>query len=736
MVHHILTKLVLLTVVLSSSYLNGQYFENYKNIQSSGIIPADFVTRSSEKFQTDLNEEKNSSNGNSNFHAKKEFLLISSFQVREMLFSGKIMFNDTISQYIKNVSDKLLEHDPVLRNQIRFYVYKSSAVNGFATNDGMIFITLGLLSRLKTEAELAFVLAHEITHYKKKHVINAFIKKKKEERSWDRVSRKDVEIEVNKYSRKLESEADLEGFKLFRESDYDINGIEEIFDVLKFYHLFFADDKFDTHQFEDENYKFPGSYHLKDTDVNLTPSALKSDNRTHPAPEERKKIIKEKIDYWKHSDKGSKFLVADKGYHSFILDVARFEIAQILLYEGEYNRCIYHCDLLIKKYPKSSYLAEISSLAFYYLFKSRIESKFTKDLEEEEVDYDLIKGEYYKLRHLFREMNNKELGILALKIATQNKSKFPGINKFKDIAFDLMYLLSRDYDIELSSFSIKPKSGTQPVIISRKDSVIKAGQAQANYFKYAFVNEMKDSLFSIDFVNAAKVAKQSNVLFDLRQDNKQNAKKREKRIKKHGHSFGVDKLVVVDPSYTKVDETKEQSLRYNASENALIDLGERMENQAEKADLLIEVLADVNINSKDLIKYNQFVFLRNWISHSIQFIDKADTSFFVSIEEGKKKELIEGYGTQFFCWTGFLGVKEKKTGKLGALILSGLIPYFLPLGIHYAVTPKHLTNYYMLTLDLDRTKVVWLNYGELNDKDKKRVIDAILFDTFAQLKRK
>lgn len=58
----------------------------------------------------------------------------------------------------------------------RFGVIESEQVNAFSTPGGYVFITRGLLLRMRNEAELVGVLAHEIAHVLKKHHLNAIRK--------------------------------------------------------------------------------------------------------------------------------------------------------------------------------------------------------------------------------------------------------------------------------------------------------------------------------------------------------------------------------------------------------------------------------------------------------------------------------------------------------------------------------------------------------------------------------
>jgi predicted Zn-dependent protease len=58
----------------------------------------------------------------------------------------------------------------------RFGVLDSDNVNAFAAPGGYVFVTRGLLLRMRNEAELAGVLAHEMAHVLQRHHLNAIQK--------------------------------------------------------------------------------------------------------------------------------------------------------------------------------------------------------------------------------------------------------------------------------------------------------------------------------------------------------------------------------------------------------------------------------------------------------------------------------------------------------------------------------------------------------------------------------
>jgi predicted Zn-dependent protease len=59
-----------------------------------------------------------------------------------------------------------------------FIVLDTDGVNAFASPGGLVHITRGALGLMKSEAELAGVLAHEIAHVTRKHTVNAIQKNK------------------------------------------------------------------------------------------------------------------------------------------------------------------------------------------------------------------------------------------------------------------------------------------------------------------------------------------------------------------------------------------------------------------------------------------------------------------------------------------------------------------------------------------------------------------------------
>ena len=79
--------------------------------------------------------------------------------------------NQAWTRYINLVGKTISEVSDRPTLNFHFAILNSQEQNAFAAPGGYIFITVGLLKTLKNEAELAGVLAHEVAHVTKQHML-------------------------------------------------------------------------------------------------------------------------------------------------------------------------------------------------------------------------------------------------------------------------------------------------------------------------------------------------------------------------------------------------------------------------------------------------------------------------------------------------------------------------------------------------------------------------------------
>jgi predicted Zn-dependent protease len=95
-----------------------------------------------------------------------------------LLGAGPLLDNPEVQRYVNRVGRWLSLHSERPDLNWQFGVIDSNNINAFATPGGYVLVTKGLLARLRNEAELAGVLAHETAHVVKKHHLAAMRKGK------------------------------------------------------------------------------------------------------------------------------------------------------------------------------------------------------------------------------------------------------------------------------------------------------------------------------------------------------------------------------------------------------------------------------------------------------------------------------------------------------------------------------------------------------------------------------
>jgi beta-barrel assembly-enhancing protease len=93
-----------------------------------------------------------------------------------LLGAAPLMANDGVQRYVNHVGRWLASQTERPDLPWQFGVLEAPQLNAFATPGGNVFITRGMLERMKSEAELAGVLAHEIAHVLRKHHLKAIQK--------------------------------------------------------------------------------------------------------------------------------------------------------------------------------------------------------------------------------------------------------------------------------------------------------------------------------------------------------------------------------------------------------------------------------------------------------------------------------------------------------------------------------------------------------------------------------
>lgn len=101
-------------------------------------------------------------------HAKTDEEQVGEAAASRILGAAGLIQSTSAQRYINLVGNALAQRTDS-NYRWRFGLIKSDSVNAFAMPGGYILVTTGLLKQLQSEDELAFVLAHEITHVLRRH---------------------------------------------------------------------------------------------------------------------------------------------------------------------------------------------------------------------------------------------------------------------------------------------------------------------------------------------------------------------------------------------------------------------------------------------------------------------------------------------------------------------------------------------------------------------------------------
>ncbi|SMF24593.1 Putative Zn-dependent protease, contains TPR repeats [Alteromonadaceae bacterium Bs31] len=87
----------------------------------------------------------------------------------QMVRKGLIYRNNEIAAYIEDLAERIQTDEVKAKLNLHFYVTRDPSINAFALPNGNIYLNIGLMNKLETEAQLAFVMAHEAAHVVQRH---------------------------------------------------------------------------------------------------------------------------------------------------------------------------------------------------------------------------------------------------------------------------------------------------------------------------------------------------------------------------------------------------------------------------------------------------------------------------------------------------------------------------------------------------------------------------------------
>ncbi|MEN9610074.1 MAG: hypothetical protein RLZZ628_888 [Bacteroidota bacterium] len=697
----------------------AQDFNNYQPLMAKGTIPKDYIIASSVKYKTEIAQIERLAKSKKEKKTRAAFALENNFVLDDMLKSGLVVFNDEASVYLNQVAAQLTAIDNM---QVHVYTLLSTAVNAFATPRGDIFVTVGLLAQLENEAQLAFILAHELTHVKKEHSIELYLttaglgKSSKNNEVMRKASFDTKLLTKCRYSKELETEADRDGTERFLKTNYSTKSLMQVYHVLKYAYLPFDNVLFDLNLFESSDYKLPSNAILTKTTPITTEDKevdeAEEERSTHPSIPVRREQLKTALKTVTDTLDKNDYLVSEATF-KMVRQMARYELPMIYLQNKQIAKSIYTTFLLLKQHPESQYLQKCMAKALYQHTKYKNQDDYTY-----ESHYRRVEGHSQAVHYLAEKLKAKELTLLATRYAWFLHQKYPSDPEVTTITHDLLAETSRHFK-SLNAFRT-PNLGVKTVVVVPKDSVKESKKDKIKVTKdtsthsneYAFAEFLKDSAFTTAFAKgqAAYKAREKRANYYESRAGKREYAKYLAETKKHGLKLGIHKVVIVNPFYLKLDARKETAVQYIATEAGQAHQRALIEKTAKAANLQTVILDVTHLKDAQIDVFNDIRFLNEYFTEQNKL---SGLSLTPGAQQNRIDSIAQKYGTDYFLWIGTVSLRDNPATIFAA---------------------RHDMMHYAVLYDVRTGRNQTIKSEFFDDRDSDSLMKSQLYDTFLQIR--
>ena len=675
--------LLLMLAGATSGIAQQRYdLNNFYGIRSEGPIPTDLRKSLSELYSEDKQRVRDYNDGKL---ANRDRVLEVSYHINRLMSNGRISYGDPITRMVERIADTLLKDYPELRRELRFYTVKSPSVNAFATGQGMIFVTTGLVAQVENESHLAYVISHEIVHYYRKHSMEVLTRRIKT--SDDEAGQMADFLKYHFRSREMENEADSLGLRLFYiGSAYDKHVTDGIFDVLQYATLPFDEVPFDTCYFNSPYYRLPHHYFLEEVATISSRDDYPDSLSTHPNIKKRRARTGEILS---HYQGGAPYVVTTPDVFAELRTLARFEcIRQNLIY-ANYTRAFYDCYVLERQYPGNTFLARSKAQALYgiAMYKTYYNTNSIVG------DYKSYEGEIQQLYYLFRKLTAQEASLLAMREVWKALQAHPGDSQLKAMGQDLLVALRDKHNLARNSFSatydtasvVVDTGASESAVTNQKYARIRQKQQKkhiADQSRYAFTDFMMENGTFRQFMDSCLDTPSTD--------------------EAGGSRDGVTFLYA--PQYIVVENSNEAAVKYRKSDRMEQSLVARVSEAAKAAKIPVVDFSDPAMRChSDAVFYNDFVAINEWTNEFWQ--SKGNVPLSLSTQP-LMNDLNQRYGADKLSLNMTVNREYEPLGSLYLLMLGAIVAPSFPIFAYDYFANREMTVTRNLLIDTRRARVM------------------------------
>lgn len=724
--------IILCFLVFTYNVCAQQDFNSFKTLRSEGKIPDDFSRLTVEKIQ----EDKGNTDRSLSKAQEKIFLEGIHYGIDQLLHSGMVIYGDEISNYVSDVADKLLKKKfASLRGKLRFYTIKSNASNALSTDQGIVFVTTGLLSQLTSEAQLAFILAHEIAHYQEKHVVESFEYRNQRNRNTIK--------QLSVYSKEKELIADKVGIEIYNAAGYSKSQLLPSFDVLMYSYLPFEEVTFPKDYFNTDLLFVPESFFPnKKYEIKAIEDCDDSES-SHPNIKKRKSEAVSVIDAYKNWGDNISFLGEDRFYYT--RNLCRFESIRTDILNANYGDALYSIFILEKEFPNSDYLKRMKAQSWLGLAQYKSDGTINETIDRNSE----LEGEIASVHYFIKKLNLEATITMSLRQIQDIKNDLPNDEEVYSIWKKILLLSADVKKFNINNYSnltfnnavgakeeVKDSSEIKKELESlnkyerikrKKNYTDPTVFDSTKFYHYALTDLIEDEVFiskynhvrdSLDLIQ--KEIEEYNDLsyYEKRKLNKEKAKTKEE-------GSGITEFILVEPAAISY---KKRRVDYKASERIKSRYEEAINNAGDFLDMSIYTINSKNLNELGTLGFNERSTLTNLL---FQFSQNQDIDVF-PVDFSYLKEIEKNYGTSKIVFTI---VEHAYSPEFSSSAL--WLIFYPPALLGYLPIPfmnGNVTELNLLVLDTKTGKVDKGISYTFNEPTTKLILESRMYDILKNLK--
>lgn len=669
-------------LLLSCIFVFSQDLENFSRLESKGKIPPLFI----EFLQEQIDAEKQDLKSNQDISRKRadEFSSITNYRLQQLVRSGRVLYGDPLTTYANKIVEKLAEHSDKDLSKIEVYTLKSNEVNAFATHQGLIFVTVGLWGQLANEAQLAYVLAHEITHITEEHNLLTY-QNTKDLFTKGRFGSGTVS-EYYRYSKDNEEESDEAGFKLAAQAGYDAEAIYNTFNVLLYSYLPVDEVVYDYSLLENDYFTIDKSLKLEEVQGIEAEEDIDDEFHTHPNIRSRRYNVRDLVSRY---DGDKMYIVENEKTFETYRNLARLEMINIFLRDGDYINGLYHSYILQKQFPTNLFLQETEAMMWY-----GHTILIGKDQNDYSTNYRKKQGEIQQLYYLLYKLQNKEVATLATKEIWESSLKNPDSDILRELRKRVMREFVGYEENKLGNFASEPLKVTVDIDTSKKKlskyDKIKQKQAKGDESRptyTALINLVTNEDFKAAYFKAEEFLNE-----------KENEREGTTAERKPQHStLNIENLMMVTPIYNLNDKRRSTSKNISKNDVTSSTLTEMVEANAEKLGMNINFVNNFNSNDFNTEKYNQFSIIFDYLAERSNY--KGED--FYPYNAKHLPAVKETYGSKYLGLVGIYSEVQRRPFSGSTLLFSIMFYPAFPLYLKWQLTPDKSTDYGFFVFNLE-----------------------------------